>query len=571
MLNSAVRKSILCVFLILLASCLGGAQIEGELKAAGGTKDIDKFFSPWDKDDSPGCALGIFESGKIVYKRGYGIANLESGTPISSQSVFRIGSTSKQFTAMCILLLEEEGRLSVDDTLDKHFPEMPGYAGSITIRHLIHHTSGIRDYLTLMRLAGARGDDYYTDPEVVDLLARQKELNFEPGAEFLYSNSGYFLLSQIVKRVTGESMRFYAENRIFKPLGMNSTHFHDDHTEIVVNRAAGYARRREGGFQLSMTTLDMIGDGGVFTTIDDLLLWDLNFYDNRLGERRGELIEKMITPGRLNTGESTGYAFGLNVSDYKGIEMISHSGGFVGFRADMIRFPEQKLSVVVLANLGVINPSLLTRRVADLYLSEKFRIPEEKEESGPEPEFITLPPEELEAKTGDYYHEASQDFMSINLRNDRLQARSDRLSFIVRPVSQTRFLSVGSPVDLVFEFEKEEDSRPSRVSIKRGEDLRTYIRVRQEILSDEQLKAFVGDYYSQELDVSYRIVLEEGRLRIEHENPHRPFPGGLLVPRIKDMYTVQGLLLRFDRDEQRSVSSLTVDAGRVKNIRFEKK
>jgi CubicO group peptidase (beta-lactamase class C family) len=557
--------------LILILSCLDGSQIAGTQIADVQKKDVDKLFSAWDKDDSPGCALGIIEDGKFLYKRGYGMANLEYGLPISSQSVFRIGSTSKQFTAMCILLLQEEGKLTVDDSLKKHFPEMPGYAESITIRHLIHHTSGIRDYLTLMRLAGARGDDFYTDPEVVNLLARQKELNFEPGEEFLYSNSGYFLLSQIVKRVTGKSMRIYAEERIFKPLGMDNTHFHDDHTQIVINRADGYARRRQGGFLISMTNLDMIGDGGVFTTVDDLLLWDQNFYANRLGEGRPELIEKMLTPGFLNSGENTGYAFGLNVSDYKGLKMISHSGGFVGFRADMIRFSEQKLTVVVLANLGAINPSWLARQVADLYLAEQLRIPEASRESDAAPDFITLSQEELELNTGDFYHQNTKDFLSISLRNDRLQARSNRIDCILRPVSRTKFLSVEAPVDLIFEFEKEESNKRSRVTVRRDEGQRTYERVRLEPLRDELLKSFVGDYYSQELDVNYRIVMEDGRLRVDHENPHRPFPGGLLVPKMKDMFTVQGLLLRFDRDEQGFVTALTVDAGRVKNIRFEKR
>jgi len=238
------------------------------------------------------------------------MANLEYGIPLTSQSVFRIGSTSKQFTAMCIVLLEEEGKISLDDNLKKYFQEMPDYAESITIRQLLHHTSGVRDYLTLMSLAGARGDDFYTDPEVIDMIARQKELNFVPGDEFLYSNSGYFLLAEIIKRVTGDSMRAYAEDKIFKPLGMTHTHFHDDFTQIVKSRASGYGRKKGGDFWINMTTLGMIGDGGVFTSVDDLLLWDQNFYDNKLGKADKKLIDKVLTPGVLNSGEKLDYAFG---------------------------------------------------------------------------------------------------------------------------------------------------------------------------------------------------------------------------------------------------------------------
>ena len=207
------------------------------------TDNVDKLFSEWDKSDSPGCALGVIKDGQLIYKRGYGMANLEHGIPITSRSVFRIGSTSKQFTAMCVVLLEEERKLSLDDDIRKHIPGMPDYGHSITIRHLLHHTSGIRDYLTLLSLAGERDDDFLVDGEVVDLIARQKELNFKTGDEYLYSNSGYFLLSVIVKRVTGKSMRVYAEENIFKPLRMMNTHFHDDHTMVVKNRAAGYLRK----------------------------------------------------------------------------------------------------------------------------------------------------------------------------------------------------------------------------------------------------------------------------------------------------------------------------------------
>ncbi|MFC2160106.1 serine hydrolase domain-containing protein [Acidobacteriota bacterium] len=455
------------------------------------TKEVDKIFADWDKPDSPGCSLGIIQDGKFLYKRGYGMANLEYGIPLTSKSVFRIGSTSKQFTAMCIVLLEEEGKISIDDSLKKYFPDMPDYADSITLRHLLHHTSGVRDYLTLMSLTGAGNDDFYTDPEVVDMIVRQKELNFSPGDEFLYSNSGYFLLAEIVKRVTGDSMKVYAEDKIFKPLGMTHTHFHEDHTQIVKNRASGYGRDRDGTFWINMTTLGMIGDGGVFTTIDDLLLWDSNFYDNKLGNADQSLIEKMQIPGVLNNGEDRGYAFGLGIGEYKGLKLVSHGGAFVGFRADLIRFPEQKFSVIVLANLGNINPSRLARQVADIYLAEQFK-PEKK-------------------------------------------------SADVAETSQ----------------EKSEAESNKKIPLDK--------------LNSEQLKAYAGDYYSEELDVTYRLFLKEGKLYLALENRHRSYPKLPFVPALKDQFTLGGLQLQFFRDEQDEVASFTINAGRVKNIRFVKK
>ncbi len=343
------------------ATLLVAQQSTGTLEAR-----VDTLFSDWDRSDSPGCALGVIQDGELIYARGYGMADLEHSIPITPRSVFRIGSTSKQFTALCILLLEEEGKLSLDDDIHRFFPEIPEYPAPVTVRHLIHHTSGVRDYLTLMDLAGKRGDDFFTDEEVVAMIARQQELNFPPGDQHLYSNSGYFLLSQIVLRITGRSMREYAREKVFEPLGMEHTHFHDDHTEIVPGRASGYSPTGEG-FRINMTTLGMIGDGGVFTTIEDLLLWDHHFYGDRVG--RKDLLRKQHTVGILNDGTELAYAAGLTVSTYRGLRMVSHGGSFVGFRADMIRFPEQRFSVICLANLSSVNPSRLARQVADIYLA----------------------------------------------------------------------------------------------------------------------------------------------------------------------------------------------------------
>lgn len=490
MLKNGSRVLFVSLFFFLAVILTADVLVQGDNPSDPRKKEVDKIFARWDKPNSPGCTLGIIQEGRFIYERGYGMANLEYGIPLTSQSVFRIGSTSKQFTAMCIVLLEEEGKLSVDDNLKKYFPKMPDYAESITIRQLLHHTSGVRDYLTLMSLAGARGDDFYTDPEVVDLIVRQKELNFAPGDEFLYSNSGYFLLAEIVERVTGDSMRVYAEDKIFKPLGMTHTHFHDDFTQIVKSRASGYGRKKGGDFWINMTTLGMIGDGGVFTSVDDLLLWDLNFYDNKLGKADTRLIEKMLTPGNLNSGEKLDYAFGLGISEYKGLKMVSHGGSFVGFRADMIRFPEQEFSVIVLANLGNINPSRLAKQVADIYLADQFT-PEKK--------------------------------------------KSD--------VAKTP---------------------------KKKPDSKTANKIPRETLDAKQLEEYVGDYYSDELDVTYRIILKKDKLHLQQKNPHRPYPGGILQQQQKDRYNVDRLILNFDYDEKNNVTSFTVNAGRVKNIRFVK-
>ena len=329
---------------------------------------VDSVFAQYDNTRSPGCAVGVIRDHDWILKRGYGMANLELGVPITPTSVFRIGSVSKQFTAASIVLLAQQGALSLEDNIRNHLPELREYAAPITVRHMLNHTSGVRDYLTLMSLAGKRDDDFYTDDDVLAMIARQEELNFRPGDEYLYSNSGYFLLAEIVERTSGMTLREFAQRNIFAPLDMGSSHYHNDHREIVPNRASGYAPTPDGGFRISMTTLDMIGDGGVFTTVEDLLQWDRNFYHRSIGRER--FNDELLTRGILNSGDTLGYALGLGHRAYRGLPVVSHSGGFVGFRAEMMRFPTQRFTVICLCNVSNARPTTLAYRVADIFLED---------------------------------------------------------------------------------------------------------------------------------------------------------------------------------------------------------
>jgi CubicO group peptidase (beta-lactamase class C family) len=334
------------------------------------TARVDKLFADWNKPDSPGCAIAIIQEGEIIYMRGYGMADLEHDIPISSKSIFDIGSTSKQFTAICIALLICQEKLSLDDEVQKYITEMAIYEHPITIRHLVHHISGIRDYLSLMELAGMRFENEYPDEEVIGLISQQKGLNFITGEEYLYSNSGYILLAEVVKRVSGQSLSKFADEQLFKPLGMDNTHFHDDFTMIVKERAMGYSPNDQGGYRIDMSIFDVVGDGCIYTNVEDLYLWDKNFYLNILGGYGQDLIEMVTTTGTLNSGEPLDYAFGLEIGEYKGLKMVHHSGSWMGYGAELIRFPEQRSSVICLTNLSSINPSRLTKQVADLYFSD---------------------------------------------------------------------------------------------------------------------------------------------------------------------------------------------------------
>jgi len=529
------------------------------------TDKVDKLFSKWDSTVSPGAALAIIKDGKIIYKRGYGMANLEHNIPITTTSVFRIGSTSKQFTASCIAILALQGKISFDDDIRKYMPELPKYERPITIRHLVHHTSGIRDYLTLTDIAALPNDHFYTPEDSVELLSRQKGLNFLPGEEHLYSNSGYFLLGVIVERVSGKSLNDFAQTHIFKPLGMKNTHFHDDHTMVVKNRADGYSPTKKG-FRINMTTLDHVGDGGVFTTVEDLFLWDQAFYSYKLGK---ELMELIQTPGMLNNGEKLEYAFGLSINEYKGLKRVSHGGGFVGFRAQMARFPEQKFTVICLANLGTINPSRLCLQVADIYLADKLKkeveVPKEKEKV----KAVALSKEELGDKTGNYQDERTGTWTIISMKEGKLVMDAWGRKYDLTPVSKTRFQALDASFDNSIEFFPDEKGRirKAKLTIEGGEEINLVKAPKLSPLTPSQLKEYAGEYYNDELPVIYNLGVEKGSLFFKHKNA----PKGALKAMDRDKFTMRWFNIEFVRDKRKRIKGFVLGAGRAANIEFVKK
>lgn len=324
----------------------------------------EEVLRDFDRDDAPGMSVAIIQDGELLFAEGFGLASLEHAVPNTSTTIYRIGSTSKQFTAACIALLELEGELSVGEPVRKYVPELPEYAAGIEIQHLVHHTSGIKDYVNILVDAGRSLEGVTPERSLADIAA-EKELRFTPGDRWEYSNSNYLLLGFIVQRVSGKSLKEFAHERLFAPLGMTNTHFHDHHDHVVRNRAFGYSPSKEphgSEFVLDITTLNHVGDGGVFTTVEDLALWDANFYDPRVGGP--ELLELMHTVGLLNDGSEHGYAFGLRVADIQGRPSVSHGGSWVGYRAEMLRFPDERLTVICLANRGDVNPSQICRQIA---------------------------------------------------------------------------------------------------------------------------------------------------------------------------------------------------------------
>jgi len=326
---------------------------------------VDSIFAPYGSTASPGCAVGIVRDGQLAFAKGYGMADLEHDTPITPATRFYISSLSKQFTAMSIVLLAQEGRLSLDDWIRRWVPQVPSFGPPITLRQLLHHTSGLRDYFTLLALSGWPSDGLLTERQFLDLVSRQKSLNFTPGDEFLYSNTGYALLGLVVERASGQSLRDYAAEHIFKPLGMTHTEFRDDHTQLIPHRAVGYQPTAGGGYRISQPEFDVVGDGGVYSTIEDLAKWDANFESGRVGGKSG--VAELEEAGRLNNGQTIPYALALTVGDLSGVSTYSHRGAYGGYRSAMVMVPSRRLSVITLCNTSSA-PTTIADQVATVHL-----------------------------------------------------------------------------------------------------------------------------------------------------------------------------------------------------------
>ncbi len=328
---------------------------------------IDALFAPYAHSGSPGCGVGVYQHGAVTFARGYGFANLTNDVPITPATRFTVGSVSKQFTAASIALLVRAGKLSLDDDVRKYLPELPAYDVPVRIRHLVHHTSGLRDFWELASVSGMRLDDGYTSADMLALAARQRQLNFTPGSAYRYSNTGYLAMGLVVQRVTGQSLRRFADSAIFLPLRMHETLFLDDHNEIVSGRAMAY-EPTAGGFRVNVWNNDLVGQGGVVTSLADLQRWDENFYTASVGGQA--FLDLLDDTEPLIGGASNSYAFGNTMSTYRGQRLVEHTGATGGYRAALFRFPEQHTTVALLCNVSTANTAALAMRVADVVLSD---------------------------------------------------------------------------------------------------------------------------------------------------------------------------------------------------------
>jgi CubicO group peptidase (beta-lactamase class C family) len=522
---------------------------------------VDQLFAQWAGPDSPGASIAIIQNGKIIYSQGYGAANLEYGVPNSPATVFPLASVSKQFTAFAIYLLVQDGKLSLDHDVRKYLPKLHDFGKVITIRQLLHHTSGVRDHWNLLILAGWRPEDQITDDDVARLLFQQTELNFAPGDRFLYSSSGYTLLAMVVKQVSGKTLPEFAKERIFDPLGMAHTHFQDDYGIVVKDRAYSYARQPDGKYQY----VALSSSSSLFSTVGDLARWDENFYTGEVGGPA--LLAQMQEKGKLNNGNEIDYASGLEIGKYCGLRTVEHAGGDAAYRTNILRFPDQRFSVVVLANAGDVNATALSFKIADIYLEDRLQPTPDKPSLGDKPE-VTIDPKVLDAYVGDYelQDELRPGFIvSFSKDKDHLVARATGQSSLpMYAVSNTAFRLRVVPAEVVFDDPTEGGKTQNAILHQDGASL----PMRRILITQptaERLKAYEGQFYSAELGVTYDVFVRDGALKV-----HYPRGDIDLEPIGNDAFAGAFPIgsLKFVCGADGECNALSIDDGRVQNLRF---
>ncbi len=505
---------------------------------------VDSVFAEFNRTDAPGCVCGIMRDGEMKFAKGYGMANLELDVPLSPRSVIYIASTSKQFTAASIALLALQDRIDLDADIHTYLPDMGALGYRVSVRNLVHHTSGVRDHFGLLGLAGWTGRDYFSNQRVYELLKQQRALNFEPGSRYLYSNSNYLLLAEIV------------------PLGMKHTHFDDDYYQVVKHRASSYGPLRDGGYERYLKSFDGYGDGNLLTTIGDLLKWDENFYDPKVGGQ--EFLDLILTPGTLSDGEKLDYAFGLGHGTYRGLQTVSHGGAFKGFRTQLLRFPAEHFSVAVLCNVTTANPTALAERVTDIYLADALAPPSAGAPATPEPT-VELPESELEQFAGHYWDPLQRIARQIAVTDGQLvYRRGPGSESPLAALDARRFVMLDVPVTVEVAFYGD-DAQLMTVTVDGGSPSE-YERYEPASPTESELDAYLGTYDSDEGLAPLRVT-RVGRVLNVHVQHQEPLA---LRPLMKDRFAFGWGSVAFDRTSGR-VTGLAIDASRILGVRYAKR
>ncbi len=530
----------------------------------------DQLMSAYDGEDSPGAVVSVFKDGETLFARAYGMANLSYGIPFEVDTRTNIGSTSKQFTAFAVMLLVERGELSLDDDVRKHIPELPNFGETVTVRNLLTHTSGYREFLNLLTMTGRRLDhgDFIDRKELISIVQRQPALQNAPGEEWNYNNTAFGLAAVIVERISGQTFpEFMAEN-VFGPIGMTRTMVRPSPEHLVEGMAEGYTPGDDGTYLEIGDLGGALGAGGIYTTVGDLQKWVENFSSAEVGSK--EIFDQMMTSYVLNNGDSTGYGFGLSIDEQRGLRRIHHGGADVAHRSQLAYYPEIDAGITTQSNHASFDGSIAFRLAeaffADYMETEEWT--EDSEESAFDPS--TYDTEAFDEFVGRYALDARPDFILTFSREGEsfyTQATGQR-RLEIAPTSDSTFALLGVPASVT--FHRNADGEVDALTLHQGGEQRaTRLDDEEEEAwapTAEDLGAFVGRYFSREIETFYVVTLEEDRLVLQH----RRTDDRNLNPGAVDAFAGGGLQLSFERDRNEQVIGFYMSSGRTREVRFER-
>jgi CubicO group peptidase (beta-lactamase class C family) len=558
-----INKRILGIILTIIFECTIKAFAQSLPDST--IKKIDSLFLKWNTAISPGCTVGIVRNDSLIFSKGYGMANLEYAISNEPLTLYHMASVSKQFTAFSIILLARQGKLKLDDDIHKWLPWFPDLKEKITILNLLNHTSGIRDQWQLLAISGTRLDDVITQDQIIKILSKQQALNFKPGDKYSYSNSGFTMLAEIVKAASGQTLRQFTDSAIFKPLGMTSTHFHDDYTEIEKNRSYSYDRKDSSHFTNAVLSYSVSGATSLFTNINDMSKWVMNFYDHKVGDQKD--IDLLTQKGKLNNGKELSYALGIVSDTYNGWRQYSHSGGDAGYRTHVAVFPDLKMGFIVFSNLGNFNPGEKVYAIADFFIKDtavkKEGVKKDQRDSAAAVLKDTL---SIKKFTGNYIGEEGLPF-SFDIRNSQLHYHIfNENNFLLKELKDTFSIPQAPEIKFIFGI-KGKDTTVDLITPDQLFHLKKYIKDTSQ--TNEFLKKYTGVYYCPELNCKYGIDLKDHHLILtnsKYNDAKLTLIGKDHL--MNDNWWINHLIMK--RDSKNNIIGFEVNSGRIMHLKFNK-
>ena len=549
----SIVRGVCAVFGVVACVVIGGAQVHDKQRVIAAAERAFEKAATTNTGPVPGCAVGVSLNGESVFEKAFGMAEMEHNIPNTPQTIFESGSVAKQFTAAAIVLLSLDGKLRLDDPVKKYVPELPDYGKPLTIRHILTHTAGLRDWGSVMALTGAgRGDRVITQEIALDVVIRQKALNFDPGAEHSYGNSGYLLAVIIVERVSGQKFVDFTRDRLFKPLGMKDSSWRDDYQRIVPGRAQAYSRQLPNGpWRLDMPIMNAHGFNGMLTTIGDWLKWNTAFDAKSLG---APFVTAMETQGVLNNGRKISYALGFYVSDYDGLRQIRHHGETAGYRTALARYPEKKISIAVMCNGSSSGPGDIVNDIADGIFGTYADVPGKSD-------IMTVSEELLKKYVGVWRDELTRMPVRLVLANGALTLNGERLT----PVGVNAFTYNDGYSRVEFTADKS-----GRLTVGRETDenglVYPFFPEAEWTPTAAELTALVGNWYSEEAGATFTVAMEGNNLFLV-QRPSTRIP---MRPLYKGHFLAQGYVLWATQDRRGKIDKLHFGASRMRDMPFER-